>query len=123
MTFLFGFLHFNWRLVGEPVLVTVAFIDGAILMVMSQSSHAYVAYLGYWAYKAFYHFLIAVASYEIASNIREDSYGLAFGINTFLALAFQTLLTVVVADNVGLALPPRTQVVISMTKILPTYVG
>ena len=33
--------------------------------------------------------MITVASFEIASNISQDSYGLVFGINTFLALAFQ----------------------------------
>ena len=38
-----------------------------------------------------------------------SSYGLVFGFNTFLALLLQTLLTSVVADSAGLALPPRTQ--------------
>ena len=37
--------------------------------------------------------MITVASFEIASNISQDSYGLVFGINTFLALAFQVLYT------------------------------
>ncbi len=32
-----------------------------------------------------------------------------FGFNTFLALLFQTCLTMTVADDVGLALPPRQQ--------------
>jgi thiamine transporter 2/3 len=49
-------------------------------------------------------------SFEIASNISQDSYGLVFGFNTFLALAFQTVLTFVVADSAGLALNPRDQV-------------
>ena len=49
-------------------------------------------------------------SFEIASNISQDSYGLVFGFNTFLALAFQTVLTFVVADSAGLGLPPRDQV-------------
>ena len=43
-------------------------------------------------------------------NISASSYGLVFGFNTFLALAFQTVLTMVVADDIGLALPPREQV-------------
>ena len=49
-------------------------------------------------------------SYEVASRISPDSYGLVFGVNTFMALFFQTILTLVVADDAGLALPPRTQV-------------
>ena len=46
----------------------------------------------------------------MASRIQPDSYGLVFGVNTFMALFFQTILTLVVADDAGLALPPRTQV-------------
>ena len=46
----------------------------------------------------------------MAQNIRDSSYGLVFGVNTFAALLFQTLLTMAVADDVGLALPPRQQV-------------
>merc|ERR1711915_446700 len=48
-------------------------------------------------------------SFEIARKITRTSYGLVFGFNTFLALGFQTILTSVVADSVGLALPPRDQ--------------
>ena len=46
----------------------------------------------------------------MASRIQPDSYGVVFGVNTFMALFFQTILTLVVADDAGLALPPRTQV-------------
>ena len=57
--------------------------------------------------------LQAVASFEIASNVRKDSCGFIFGVNTFAALFFQTVLTVVVADDIGLALPPRDQVTLA----------
>ena len=57
--------------------------------------------------------LQAVASFEIASNVRKDSCGFIFGVNTFAALFFQTVLTVVVADDIGLALPPRNQVTLT----------
>ena len=50
-------------------------------------------------------------SFEIASHITQESYGLVFGFNTFLALLFQTILTATVADSAGLALDIRTQVV------------
>jgi len=109
LTFLFGFLRINWRLVGEVVLFLVAFADGAILMAMGQTEDLMMAYIGYWLYKIFYFFLIAVASFEISQNISQNSYGLAFGINTFVALVFQTILTLVVADDTGLALDPKEQ--------------
>lgn len=49
------------------------------------------------------------SSAEVAQKIREDSYALIFGINTFVALAIQTILTLIVADDVGLALGERSQ--------------
>lgn len=38
-------------------------------------------------------------------------YALVFGVNTFLALLLQTLLTVVVVDSAGLGLDVFTQVI------------
>jgi len=49
--------------------------------------------------------------------LKQESYGLVFGINTFLALLFQTILTLIVADQAGLALSPKDQVHINYTKV------
>jgi hypothetical protein len=49
-------------------------------------------------------------SSEVAKGLKQESYGLVFGINTFLALFFQTILTLIVADSAGLALEPSDQV-------------
>merc|ERR1719244_1075941 len=76
---------------------------------MATTDNIWYAYIGYTVFRSLYQMLITVASFEIASNITQDSYGLVFGLNTFLALTFQTVLTTVVADSVGLALPPRDQ--------------
>ncbi len=57
-------------------------------------------------------------SFEVARHICDDSYGLVFGFNTFLALFFQSILTLIVADDAGLALDPRTQVRTSRFKKL-----
>ena len=50
-------------------------------------------------------------SSEVAKGLKQESYGLVFGINTFLALFFQTILTLIVADSAGLALSPPDQVI------------
>ena len=42
-------------------------------------------------------------------NINPDSYGLIFGINRFMALVFQTILTLVITDEGGFALSERSQ--------------
>jgi hypothetical protein len=51
-----------------------------------------------------------VNSAEVAKNISEDSYGLIFGVNTFIALALQSVLTLVVVSDTGMALEIRPQV-------------
>ena len=82
-----------------------------MLYLMATTDDIIVAYIGYVVFRALYQMMITVASFEIARNISKTSYGLVFGFNTFLALAFQTILTTIVADSAGLALPPRTQVI------------
>ena len=54
-----------------------------------------------------------IFSSEVAKGLKQESYGLVFGINTFLALLFQTILTLIVADEVGLALNQHDQVLIN----------
>lgn len=48
-------------------------------------------------------------SFEVAKHISEDSYGLIFGINTFFALALQSILTAIVVNG-NLQLSLRSQV-------------
>ena len=56
---------------------------------MSQKLHFILSHLNF---RALYQFLITVASYEISRNLHDDTYGLVFGINTFVALAFQVMI-------------------------------
>ena len=58
LTFAFGYLHLNWRIMGEPVISIVAVADGILLLSMAKSSGIGLAYTGYIGYKAMYHFLI-----------------------------------------------------------------
>lgn len=48
-------------------------------------------------------------SAEIAEQINEDSHGLVFGFNTFIAVCIQTVLTIIVSDKSGLALAIRSE--------------
>ena len=41
--------------------------------------------------------------------MEEDSFGLVFGINTTMALIFQTILTLIVISENGFALSPKGQ--------------
>jgi len=109
LAFVLGFAKFNWPVLGEGTLAIISVLDAVVLYLMSSTSDIWTAYVGYLVFRSLFQMMITVASFEIASNITQNSYGLVFGFNTFLALSFQTILTSVVADSVGLALPPREQ--------------
>ena len=49
-------------------------------------------------------------SLQVALNVDEHVYALIFGWNTFVALALQSIMTLVVTDERGLDLKIRTQV-------------
>ena len=98
-------------------------VDALMLYFMATTTTITMGYAGYIVFRALYQMMITVASFEIASNISQNSYGLVFGFNTFLALGFQTILTSVVADSVGLALPPRQQVFVSDIKNILVYLN
>lgn len=105
-----GVLNADWKRLGELVLAVFSIVAGTLMLVSSQTDNILVSYACYVGFGALYHFMITVVSSEIAQHIKEDSYGLVFGINTFLALAMHAILTaVVVTENVGFALGPRDQ--------------
>lgn len=51
-----------------------------------------------------------LSRFQIAANLSVERYALVFGVNTFIALALQTLLTLIVVDASGLGLDIFTQV-------------
>lgn len=48
-------------------------------------------------------------SVNVAKRLMDDSFGLVFGINTLMALLFQTILTIVVITESGFALGSQDQ--------------
>lgn len=105
-----GVLKCNWRIKGELVLVISSLIEGFILLYSSRTEYVFHSYICYIAFGALFHFMIAIASSEIARHIKNESYGLVFGVNSFAAVVVQTILTaVVVTKGIGFALSPRDQ--------------
>lgn len=49
-------------------------------------------------------------SFQIAKQLSKEHYALVFGINTFVAMALQTILTAVVLNTKALQLTVTTQV-------------
>ncbi|XP_021934275.1 thiamine transporter 2-like isoform X2 [Zootermopsis nevadensis] len=104
-----GWLHFNWHILGEATLAVCSIIEGVLLIMSAMTNSMIVAYILYVLFGVIYHTVITVANAEVAKNISEDSYGLIFGVNTFIALVFQSILTLVVVSDAGMALEIRPQ--------------
>ncbi|CAJ0581851.1 unnamed protein product, partial [Mesorhabditis spiculigera] len=83
----------DWKKWGELFLCLMSLIDGALLAIASQTSSIYLIF-------------------NLASRIRATSTALVFGLNTFVALVMQSILTAIVADQHGLALDIRPQFVV-----------
>ncbi|XP_068156877.1 thiamine transporter 1-like isoform X1 [Drosophila tropicalis] len=98
-----GYLHVG-RLKSRTSLLSLAFLsvlEGGCVLLSTWTSTVYISYLGYVLFGGLYGFSITVASAELASCLLEDSFALIFGINTFLALIFQSVLTLVVVSETG----------------------
>ncbi|XP_037377817.1 thiamine transporter 2 [Talpa occidentalis] len=104
-----GHVHVNWDLLGELALAIFSVVNAASLFLMHHTTNIWVCYAGYLIFKSSYMLLITIAVFQIAVNLSVERYALVFGINTFIALVIQTILTVIVVDPKGLNLPVRIQ--------------
>lgn len=111
-TFAIGHVGINWALYGDTALMVVSVVEGLLITTAGLIRNMWVSYINYILFRVFYQMMLAVASAEVANKIRPDSHGLVFGINTFLGLALQTVLTAIVVDRSALALKPMTQFVV-----------
>nr|XP_034190001.1 thiamine transporter 2-like [Osmia lignaria]XP_034190002.1 thiamine transporter 2-like [Osmia lignaria] len=101
--FFIGKIPFNWSLIGDVVVSFMSFVEGTLLLISSYSYNIWLLYGAYIIFGIIYHTMATVASFEIAKCISEDSYGLIFGVNTFISLLLQTILTlIVVTGNLNL---------------------
>lgn len=105
-----GISKVDWKHKGELILSLCSISQGALLLISASTENITLCYCCYVGFGGLFHFMITVASAEVAKQIAEDSYGLVFGFNTLVALALQTLLTLgLVTGDIGYALKPRGQ--------------
>ncbi|KAE8604739.1 hypothetical protein XENTR_v10014814 [Xenopus tropicalis] len=104
-----GYVKVNWEVSGELALAIFSAVDAGALFLMDYSTNIWMCYAGYLIFKASYMLLITIATFQIAVNLSMERYALMFGVNTFVALALQTILTLIVVDPRGLALDIVTQ--------------
>ncbi|XP_022356159.1 thiamine transporter 2-like [Enhydra lutris kenyoni] len=107
-----GCVKVNWDLLGEMALAMFSAVDAGSLLLMHYTNNIWVCYAGFVIFKSSYMFLITIAAFQVAVNLSVERYALVFGINTFIALVIQTVMTVTVVDNQGLGLPVSIQFLI-----------
>ncbi|XP_058066409.1 folate transporter 1-like [Anopheles bellator] len=84
-------------------------LQGGLVLYSGFATNIWVAYTLYILFGALYLFMITMASAIVAKYLEEDSFGLIFGINTFVAIGVQALLTLATISERGLMLDPREQ--------------
>ncbi|XP_077344635.1 thiamine transporter 2 [Lithobates pipiens] len=104
-----GYVKVNWELSGELALAIFSSVNAGALFLMDYSTNIWMCYAGYLIFKSSYMLLITIATFQIAVNLTMERYALMFGMNTFVALALQTILTIIVVDARGLGLDIVTQ--------------
>ncbi|XP_040888067.1 thiamine transporter 1 [Toxotes jaculatrix] len=107
-----GYLPICWTLWGELALCVLSLLMSACVFVMDAPRNIWMSYASYVFFRATYMLLITVATYQIAASLNMQRYALVFGVNTFMALVLQSLITVVVVDSAGLGLDVFTQFLI-----------
>ncbi|XP_060626734.2 thiamine transporter 1 isoform X1 [Anolis sagrei] len=104
-----GHVKISWATWGEIVLAMFSLLIAAAVYIMDTIRNIWVCYTSYVVFRIVYMLLITVATFQIATNLSVERYALVFGVNTFIALALQTLLTLIVVDARGLGLDIFTQ--------------
>uniref|UniRef100_A0A8C0XN97 Thiamine transporter 2 n=1 Tax=Castor canadensis TaxID=51338 RepID=A0A8C0XN97_CASCN len=108
-SFTVGYVKINWDLLGELALAVFSVVSAGALFLMHYALSIWPCYAGYLIFKSSYMLLITIAVFQIAVNLSVERYALVFGMNTFIALVIQTIMTVIVVDQRGLNLPISTQ--------------
>ncbi|NP_001263384.1 thiamine transporter 1 isoform b [Mus musculus] len=110
--FAVGYIKLSWSTWGEMTLFLCSLLIAAAVYVMDTVQSIWVCYASYVVFRIIYMVLITIATFQIAANLSMERYALVFGVNTFIALALQTLLTLIVVDARGLGLCITTQFLI-----------
>uniref|UniRef100_A0A8D0GJR8 Solute carrier family 19 member 2 n=1 Tax=Sphenodon punctatus TaxID=8508 RepID=A0A8D0GJR8_SPHPU len=110
--FAVGHTKISWATWGEMALALFSLFITAAVYVMDTVRNIWVCYASYVIFRIIYMLLITIATFQIATNLSVERYALVFGVNTFIALALQSLLTLIVVDSKGLGLNIFTQFMI-----------
>ncbi|KAM9359131.1 uncharacterized protein ABDE67_002282 [Symphorus nematophorus] len=107
-----GHIKVTWAVWGELALGLFSAVATGAVFLMALTSSIWACYAGYVIFKSCYMFLITITTFQIAANLSMECYALTFGINTFVALSLQTIITFIFVDEAVLGLDIVTQFII-----------
>ncbi|XP_069802445.1 thiamine transporter 1 isoform X2 [Dendropsophus ebraccatus] len=107
--FVVGYIKVSWSTWGELLLAAFTLIIAVAVYIMDVIGNIWACYIMYVLFRSIYMILITIATFQIAANLSMECYALVFGVNTFIALLLQTLITVIVVDSSVLGLDLFTQ--------------
>ncbi|XP_054650887.1 thiamine transporter 2-like [Dunckerocampus dactyliophorus] len=110
--FLVGHIKVSWTVWGELALGLFSAIGAGAVFLIALTSNIWACYAGYALFKSCYMLLITITTFQIAANLSMECYALTFGINTFVALFLQTMMTLIFVDVATLGLDIVTQFII-----------
>ncbi|KAK1798805.1 hypothetical protein P4O66_007086 [Electrophorus voltai] len=108
-SFVAGFVKIRWNVWSELVIGLITASQAGLLLLMGSTNNIWVCYVCYVLFRGFYQFLVPIATFQIASSLTKELCALVFGVNTFLGTILKSIITLIVVDKRGLALPVHSQ--------------
>lgn len=111
VSILAGKIHINFlknKVHTLLVLIVLSSVQGTFVILAAQSQTLLSCYIFHICFGVTYSFGITICATEIAKNLTDDTFGLVFGFNTFIALFVQTIVTLSVVSS-GFKLTPSGQ--------------
>nr|CAB3266126.1 thiamine transporter 1-like [Phallusia mammillata] len=110
--FSIGYIKVNWAKWGEVALGFCSMLKFGLLMLMYWTDHIWTCYIAYVVFIFLYNFVITITQFQLAVGLTTQRFALVFGVNTFAAVALNTVLTIILIDRVGFALDVNSQFVV-----------
>ncbi|KAG7236541.1 hypothetical protein INR49_000804 [Caranx melampygus] len=108
-SFVAGFVKIRWNIWSELVICVITAIQAGLLLLMGNTDNIWVCYTAYVLFRAFYQFLVPIATFQIASSLSKELCALVFGINTFLGTILKSIISLIFSDKRGLGLDVHSQ--------------
>ncbi|KAJ0009359.1 hypothetical protein NQD34_001061 [Periophthalmus magnuspinnatus] len=108
-SFIAGYAKIRWNVWGELVIAVITALQAGLLLLMGTTNNIWVCYVAYVLFRAFYQFLVPIATFQIASSLTKELCALVFGINTFLGTILKSTISFIFSDKKGLGLDVHKQ--------------